>query len=389
MKNQLENLKILTKLITSSIKNREDKKNKWAKFKKENQEDLSRCLGLQGHGDIVRNLLSFDIDEDEELILLNYTSQAHNLLHKIEGGWSQELRLARGLVFSFKGKSIDLVSRGFEKFFNSGELPENDIDVLKNKYPGEHPTFEKYDGHMIEFFEWSDEVKATTRGKFGTESSVRALQVLSSDKWFHIKDLLSQSGINLMSLVCELVCPETEVLVDYEGVTKLYIIGAYDIDGNEINYKLLSDMLSDKICHKTFEIAKVKEYSVAGLNKEISRKDVDNKEGYVILFPDGTRIKFKYTNYIGRMVKEKLSYRYLMNQIINKRHEKMITTLKPDDLEYARSLIENINKVSKECDTWNTYKPLYRLWSDEEGGKPYFQTVCRNFYRKVIKNQTH
>ena len=384
---ELENLKMLTKLITSSIKNRDDKKEKWAKFKKdkENQEHISKCIGLNGYGDIVRNLLSFDIDEEEELILLNYTSQAHNLLHKIEGGWSKELRLARGLVFSFRGQDINLISRGFEKFFNSGELPENSLDMLKKNYQGSYPVFEKLDGHMIEFFEWKEEVRATTRGKFNTESANKSLELMSKESWLNIKSSLKQSGYDLMSLVCELVCPETEVLVTYDGIKKLFILGAYDVSGNEIPYDKLYAILKTKI-EDSFDFPEINSMSVTGINKEIKRKDIDNKEGFVILFPDGVRIKFKYNNYIGRMVKEKLSYRYLMNQMINNRHEKMIDTLKEKDRAYAKSLVENIQKTAKNCDTWDTYKPLYSLWSDEEGGKAYFQTVCRNFYRKVIKN---
>ena len=131
MNNILKNdMKILVALITSEIRSREDKKAKWSQFKKDHREDLRVILGLPDREDVnPGTLMGFDIDDENNHILLNYSAEAHNILHDIPGGWSPALRQMRGLIYSFgepgDGSAIKLVSRGFEKFFNANEHHEN------------------------------------------------------------------------------------------------------------------------------------------------------------------------------------------------------------------------------------------------------------------------
>ena len=113
----------LVAFITSEIRTRADKKVKWAKFKNENMETLREMIGLPDRADCKPgDVMGFDIDDDKNLILLNYTGSAHNVLHSVEGGWTPMLRQMRGLVYEFGSpgdpREVKLVSRGFEKFFN-------------------------------------------------------------------------------------------------------------------------------------------------------------------------------------------------------------------------------------------------------------------------------
>ena len=75
------NVPKIVKLITSKIKTMEDKREEWAAFKRENA-DLFRELLLLEHTtfDNPGSLINFDIDEQRQLILLNYTGQADNAL---------------------------------------------------------------------------------------------------------------------------------------------------------------------------------------------------------------------------------------------------------------------------------------------------------------------
>ena len=68
------NVPKIAKLITSEIKTIEDKKTKWASFKRENAQKFKELLHLE-HTDMKNpgELLGFDIDEERQLILLNYT----------------------------------------------------------------------------------------------------------------------------------------------------------------------------------------------------------------------------------------------------------------------------------------------------------------------------
>ena len=141
-------MKILVAMITSEIQSREDKKAKWAQFKKDHREQLRLILGLPDREDVnPGTLMGFDIDKENQHILLNYSSEAHNVLHDIPGGWSPQLRQMRGLVYSYDtpgdASSVKLVSRGFEKFFNANELPENTYDALRNKQRISRPNISR------------------------------------------------------------------------------------------------------------------------------------------------------------------------------------------------------------------------------------------------------
>ena len=109
-----KNIARIVQLITSEIRTQQDKKEKWAEFKKQHALELKSLLELD-HTDFENpgTLLGFDIDDDRGLILLNYTGQAHNELHDVEGGWSQPLRQMRGLIYDFGDRPAGKAHRYF------------------------------------------------------------------------------------------------------------------------------------------------------------------------------------------------------------------------------------------------------------------------------------
>ena len=382
-KKECSNLIKLVELITSEIKCNEDKKEKWASFKNKNEHIIRKLLNITNE-EIQNpcNLVSFDIEKERKLLLLNYTAQAHNVLHVYENGWSNEIKLCRGLVFSFENK-VKIISRSFEKFFNANEMTINTFESLQKNFDSKKlfNVYEKLDGHMIEYFSINNELYSTTRGKFNTASAQESLNLMTKEEFDLCKtDLKKQHNIDLMSVVVELVTPSTEVLVKYNGEESIYILAMYDTNGDKINYQYL-DFVSSY-----FNFSKLPErrqYTIPQILKEIKRRDIDNHEGWVLDL-NGTLLKFKYNNYIGLMVSSKLSYKYLMQRKMTSTTNKMISTLNQEKLEEALTLLSNIEKKVVECRKISSYKPLYELWSDEEGGLSYFRTVCRKFYKTFI-----
>lgn len=374
------NLIKLVKLITNNIKSREEKKEKWASFKKENYDLIENLIGISGLNiPNATSLFGFDIDEKRKLILLNYSSQAHNVLHNYLGGWSRELRNMRGLIYSYE-KEIKLVSRSFEKFFNSNELPENMINNLFNKFGKNTPyeAREKADGHMIQFFEYNNELLATTRGKFGTASALEALTLLDKNTWDIIKGIYNSSGYKLMTLTAEICTPNTKVFVDYNGKSTLFLLTAYDYQGNKIEDNSLFKNIS-KISN-LFSVPKTKTFTLSEIVKEVQNRNVKNNEGWVINL-NGYLVKFKYETYIGMMVNDKLSYKYIMQCIINDRLDKMLMTLPEEVMESAYEMEVLVKEKLKKVKETNSKNHLYDLWSDKEGSKPYYRTICRNFIK--------
>ena len=377
-------MKILVAMITSEIRSREDKKEKWAQFKKDHREDLRVLLGLPDRSDInPGTLMGFDIDAENQHILLNYSSEAHNILHEVDGGWTPMLRQMRGLIYSYgepgDGASIKLISRGFEKFFNANELPENTYDALREQHGnGSFLARYKADGHMIEYFVDKGKLFATTRGKLGTASAVEALTMFDIREF---NEISSHFGGELMPLIVELVTPSTEVHVDYEGEEKLYLLAAYDIHGNKLSLDQLEYIA--EVCSDKFTIPYCKSFTLDEMIEEINDRSVQNNEGWVMDF-NGQLIKFKYISYIGRMVESKLSYKYIMNCIRNDRLDKMLFTLPEEIRDHAYDMVKEVEDI---CQNASSYKPLYALHSEREGGESYFRTVCRMFWKEIYNTK--
>ena len=377
------NIRELVNIITGEMKSREDKKNKWADFKNNNSAKLHRLLGLPEDANVkAGDLIGFDIHPEESLILLNYTSQAHNVLHEVEDGWTPVLRAMRGLVYSFGSglKDISLVSRGFDKFFNQSELPETSIAALMDRC-GDNKLVcrEKADGHMVECFLYRDQVFTTTRGKFGTLSAKQASEMIDRSHWIK-SDLLARSlKTELMTLVVELITPESEVHVDYNGAETMYLLAAYDKSGRRIHDKFLS-YLSEEM-PELFSLPESSLMTLAEVISEIQDRTVENKEGWVVDCC-GMLVKFKYETYIGKMVASKLSYKYIMRCIQKGRLEKMASTLPEEIREIADIMVGEIMDKIIDCQDQNSHLPLYDLHSQLDGGESYFRTICREFWRE-------
>ena len=373
------NVPKIAKLITSEIKTIEDKKTKWASFKRENAQKFKELLHLE-HTDMENpaELLGFDIDEERQLILLNYTGQAHNVLHEVDRGWSQPLRDMRGMIYDFSVEEPVLVSRGFEKFFNFSELPENTYEALTDKFgTSSFLAREKADGHMIEYFVHNGELCSSTRGKFGTVSAEIANDMLSLSDFQQVEKTV---GKKLMTIVVELIHPYTKVFVDYDNAETLYLLNAYDSDGNSLDVAEL-EYICESMPH-LFICPESREMTLNEIVDEVSSRSVSNHEGWVMNF-NGQLVKFKYINYIGEMVKSKLSYKYIMNCMIKGRLDKMMFMLPEEVRDVAYKMVDVVNETVDSAQVAGDHKLLYELHNENEGGVNYFRTVCRNFYRFV------
>ena len=180
----------------------------------------------------------------------------------------------------------------------------------------------------------------------------------------------------------------TRVHVDYGDSKKLFLLEAYDTDGEPLGRNILEKIEAEM--QDVFVLPEKRSMTLEELVSEIENRSVHNREGWVaqIPTPDGghRRIKFKYIAYIGEMVKSKLSYKYLMNCIKNERLDKMLITLPEEIREVAYSMVDEIIMITNEAasDGDLGYKNLYSLYTPIEGGIEYFRTVCRAYYRNII-----
>ena len=290
-----------------------------------------------------------------DLTIWNYSPKV-----QYERLWDDVTSMCRGLVTNSKG---DIVARPFKKFFNYEEYKPEDI-------PNEnYVVYEKMDGSLgILFYyesELSDERRyniwfnnnyetgmerffdlntlpdfdnpyyeptpktsgewiLATRGSFTSPQAIKAKKIL--DKKYDISSLRKDN-----TYLFEIIYPENRIVVDYKNEEKLVVLGVIHTEtGEEVPDSSVFFMQD-----AGFEI--VTTYKTWGEGYDLLKEEISKeKEGYVIRFKNGFRMKIKGEEY--------------------KRLHKILTNISNRDIfEYVRddkSLDEILDKVPDEFYNW-------------------------------------
>lgn len=304
------------------------------------------------------------------LIGLNYTQVAHNVLHHHPSGWTDPLKLCRGIVFSRRGM---LVALPFPKFFNDEEMEET-----RNLPDEPFVATLKHDGHLGIIFEYQGQIVATTRGSFQSKSAVLANEMLSTigSRW-------TETFPKNVTVLVEIIHPGTEVIVDYDGREDFILIGAY-------HRKSLEDFGFRKLqsFSRRLEIPVTETWlgnSIAELRALVAETDYKNSEGYVVRFKGGLRVKMKHAGYISKMIAGKLTPLYVMQRLMTDTFEDRFADLdaeiqiQADRIKAEVMAVKDVEGGKKAC--WNY---LYELFPEEER-TVYRRQICRNFYKWILE----
>lgn len=204
-----------------------------------------------------------------DLMIYNYTDKT-----QYERWWTPETLMARGLVVDHEGT---VFARPFEKFFNLGEyygtLPDEPFVVT-----------EKIDGSLIICFcDQNDTMVVTTRGAFNSEQARRAYKLLIEKYRFY-------PDPNATYLF-EIVYPDNRIVVDYGDKEELYFLAKIETSTGK-------DISSSFNNHPSFSFAEPfwhKDVTDINALKDLTEK---NKEGFVIRYESGLRIKVKFEEYV-------------------------------------------------------------------------------------------
>jgi RNA ligase len=122
-----------------------------------------------------------------------------------------------------------------------------------------------------------------TRGSFTSDQAVKGKEML--DKLNTKFGLMPE-----YTYLFEIIYPENRIVVDYGGAEKLVVLGCYNNEtGEEGNI--------DEMVNEGFEV--VTRYNTFGEGFEELKKEISNsKEGYVIRFRNGMRMKIKGDEYV-------------------------------------------------------------------------------------------
>lgn len=251
-----------------------------------------------------------------DLTIWNYSPKV-----QYEKLWDDITLQCRGLVTNSKGK---IVARPFKKFFNYEEYKPEEI-------PNEdYVVYEKMDGSLGILFYYEEELSderryniwfnnnyetgmerffnpnnipdydnpyyeptpktkgewiLATRGSFTSPQSIKGKEILDRH------DISAWRKDN--TYLFEIIYPENRIVVDYGGEEKLVVLGAIHTEtGDEI-----SDMGLSYMGESGFEI--VTTYKTWGEGYEILKEEISkDREGYVIRFKNGFRMKIKGDEYV-------------------------------------------------------------------------------------------
>ncbi len=211
-----------------------------------------------------------------DLTIWNYSPKV-----QYERLWDDITMKCRGLVTNSKG---DIVARPFKKFFNYEEHKPEDI-------PNEnYEVYEKMDGSLGILFYYGNEWIMATRGSFTSEQAIKGKELLEK---YNYKRLHTD-----YTYLFEIIYKENRIVCeyDYDDVVLLGMIETKS--GNEVNIHNSNEDIrfQNMIFNIGFRVVML--YKTWGESYDLLKEEIQkDKEGYVIRFKNGFRMKIKGEEY--------------------------------------------------------------------------------------------
>ncbi len=300
--------------------------------------DLSKHYKLQESGHLY-------IQEHRDLPLL-----IHNYAPKTqyERYWNEVTLRSRGLITDLEGR---ILARPFPKFFNLdehistiGPLPAEPFEV-----------FEKMDGSLGILYHFEGKPGIATRGSFHSEQSERA--------HFILQHKYPQVEFNpQITYLFEIIYPENRIVVQYGDMEDLVLLGMIETStGRELPLQNIGLPL-------------VKQYErIKGLD-QLRQLEEPNREGFVIRFSGGLRVKVKFEEYVRlhkiltgvtkRTIWEYMRDGHSMDDLLDK---------VPDEFyQWVKEVKSEVNARFREIE--EVCKREYRTFATRKEAAEYFQT---------------
>ena len=265
--------------------------------------------------------------------------------------WDDVTKACRGLVTNSNG---EVVARPFSKFFNYEEMVENEIPLQT------FDVYEKMDGSLGIIFFYDGEWIVATRGSFTSPQANRAREILKKYDY----EKLPKGWTTL----CEIIYPENRIVCEYEYEELVMLCVKSNVSGIEYDYDSLR-----RISEET-KFPVVKKYHGLEDFDKLKTSITDDREGYVIRFKNGLRIKIKGQEYV--------------------RLHRILTNISSRDIwEYlkdGRPLDELLDKVPDEFYNWvkETETNLRNQFNEisENVKKEFYELINRKEFAEKVRN---
>jgi len=325
-------------------------------------------------------LVSVQKHPTAELFIYNYSPKV-----QYDKLWNEITLQTRGLILDGQ---MNLVAKPFGKFFNleehqPNEIPETAFDV-----------FEKLDGSLGILYWLNDKPFIATRGSFESEQSQHATEILYS-KYSHTFERLNRKATYLF----EIIYPKNRIVVDYGSMDDLVLLTAIE---HETGKEFIEDV--------GFPIVK----RFDGINdlQHLKTLQKKNKEGFVVRFQNGFRVKMKFDEYVRlhriitgisnvavwEYLKDNKPFDELISKVPDEFYDWLMQTANSIEMNY-KLIFEDAQKRYRQL--WNEDKKTFALRVMDEAkdisailfnmynGKkvePAIWKIVRPTYSKAFKN---
>lgn len=275
-----------------------------------------------------------------DIWILNYSPKVQS-----KRFWDEYTLSCRGMVVDADGK---ILARPFMKFKNFEEHDPSEIDMSKN-----FEIFEKMDGSLIILFFYEEIMQwiVASRGSFISEQVIEARKMINIDSY----DALNRNCTYLF----EIIYPENRIVVDYGNQKGLVLLGnIITSTGEELPYDKLIVLYS-----KYFSV--VKKYYIDNIKNlnDLKALEEENREGFVVRFSDGFRVKVKFNEYIRlHGILTNVSNITVWEHLMNNYDFDSLLDRVPD--EFYNWLKKTVDSLQQEYDTVekNALKDFIRIY---------------------------
>jgi RNA ligase len=191
--------------------------------------------------------------------------------------WDNITKSCRGLILDNNG---NVIAKTFDKFFN---LEEHSPEEIPNE---DFEVYEKLDGSLGILFWYQGKWILASKGSFTSTQSVKGKQIL--DEKYNIEPI--PKGYTTL---VEIIYPENRIVCNYGEDEVLVVLSMINSsNGKELDYDSLL-----KINEET-GLPVVKKYDGLKDYKTLKSTISKDREGYVIKFRSGLRVKIKGEDYV-------------------------------------------------------------------------------------------
>jgi len=282
-----------------------------------------------------------------------------------ENKWDNITKSCRGLILDKDG---NVIAKSFDKFFN---LEEHSTEEIPNE---DFEVYEKLDGSLGILFWYQGKWILASKGSFVSEQALKGKQILNSK--YNVEPI--PKGYTTL---LEIIYPENRIVCNYGDDEVLVVLSMIsNASGKELDYDSLL-----KINEET-GLPVVKKYDGIEDYKTLKSLISKDREGYVVRFRNGFRMKIKGEEYVRlHRILTGFSNVDIWEYLKDDKNLDELLDRVPDEFDsWVRNTIKDIKKEYEKLD--NEYKWIFKILmrSPKSESKKGFAEHAKNYKHSGI-----